>query len=80
MNFNLEFLLQKEEATYQSKMLYLMLEDILLELTSPIEVKCSKYKDFQNEAKSKGWPWELSKGQDNFCPISEHISKDINPY
>ena len=25
-------------------------------------------------------PWELSKGQDNFCPISELIDKEVNPY
>lgn len=24
----------------------------------------------QSEAKKNGWPWCLSKGQDNFCPIS----------
>lgn len=31
-------------------------------------------------AKKGGLPWTLAKGQDNFCPISELISKDIDPY
>ena len=25
-------------------------------------------------------PWELAKGQDNFCPVSELIDKEIDPY
>lgn len=37
-------------------------------------------RDFQKVAKEKGFPWTLAKGQDKFCPISEFIPKDINPY
>ena len=80
MNLNLESIFQREEVIFRSKMLCLTLVDILLELISPIEVKIKKYLDFQNDAKAKGWPWDLSKGQDDFCPISEIISKEINPY
>lgn len=25
-------------------------------------------------------PWALAKGQDNFCPLSEFIPKEIDPY
>jgi 2-keto-4-pentenoate hydratase/2-oxohepta-3-ene-1,7-dioic acid hydratase in catechol pathway len=35
--------------------------------------------DFQNIAKQKGLPWTLSKGQDNFCPVSDLV-KDVDPY
>ncbi len=38
-------------------------------------------RDLQAHFKKQGFPWELSKGQDGFCPISQFISKDkvINP-
>lgn len=41
-----------------------------------------KYLDLQSAAKKTGFPWDLSKGQDNFCPVSEFIdAKEIrNPY
>jgi hypothetical protein len=35
-----------------------------------IEVKILLIIVLQADAKKKGFPWELSKGQDNFCPIS----------
>ena len=57
-----------------------MLEGISLGLISQIEVQNQNMLDFQNQAKKKGWPWELSKGQDNFCPVSDPIDKDIDPY
>ena len=34
-------------------------------------------RDFQNELKAKGQPWELAKCFDTSCPISEFISKDV---
>lgn len=37
-------------------------------------------RDLQGEAKAKGFPWALAKGQDNFCPVSEPVKEDINPY
>lgn len=38
-------------------------------------------RDFQKIAKEKGFPWTLSKGQDNFTPVSDFINKeDIDPY
>lgn len=27
--------------------------------------------ELQSLAKQKGFPWEISKGQDNFCPVSD---------
>ena len=38
------------------------------------------YLDFQELSKSKGIPWLLSKCQDNFCPVSTLIPKNIDPY
>ena len=32
-------------------------------------------RDLQGKAKSQGFPWSLSKGQDNFCPVSNPIDK-----
>ena len=37
-------------------------------------------RDMQSKAKSQGMPWSLAKGQDNFCPVSEFIEKEIDPY
>lgn len=37
-------------------------------------------RDFQAEAKKKGFPWTLAKGQDNFCPITHLIEDKIDPY
>ena len=33
-------------------------------------------RDFQNDLKKKGHPWELAKCFDTSCPISEFISKE----
>ena len=37
-------------------------------------------RDFQKVAKQKGFPWTLAKGQDNFCPVSDLIKEEIDPY
>lgn len=39
-------------------------------------------RDLQAVAKKAGLPWDLSKGQDNFCPVSEFVDSGliINPY
>jgi acylpyruvate hydrolase len=34
-------------------------------------------RDFQNDLKAKGHPWELAKCFDTSCPISDFISKDV---
>merc|ERR1712241_687015 len=34
-------------------------------------------RDFQNELKKKGHPWELAKCFDTSCPISDLISKEV---
>lgn len=37
-------------------------------------------RDFQKVAKQKGFPWTLAKGQDKFCPVSDFIPLNIDPY
>ena len=37
-------------------------------------------RNLQEEAKKKGFPWSLSKGQDNFCPVTNMIDKEVDPY
>ena len=37
-------------------------------------------RDAQGEERKQGFPWTLSKGQKNFCPLSDPIDKDIDPY
>jgi len=34
-------------------------------------------RDFQNNLKAKGHPWELAKCFDTSCPVSDFISKDV---
>jgi 2-keto-4-pentenoate hydratase/2-oxohepta-3-ene-1,7-dioic acid hydratase in catechol pathway len=36
-------------------------------------------RDIQNEAKKKGWPWDIAKGFDTFAPISDVILKENIP-
>lgn len=38
--------------------------------TSLTEVSSNIIVDLQDFAKKKGFPWTMSKGQDNFCPVS----------
>lgn len=33
-------------------------------------------RDWQDTAKSKGWPWDFAKGFDTSCPISDFIVED----
>lgn len=35
--------------------------------------------DLQGFAKKKGFPWCISKGQDNFCPVSD-LFEGVDPY
>lgn len=34
-------------------------------------------RDLQQEAKAKGLPWDVAKGFDSFCPISNYLSKGL---
>lgn len=39
-------------------------------------------RNLQSAAKKAGFPWDLSKGQDKFLPISSFVNKEevMNPY
>jgi hypothetical protein len=79
MSYSWECGSRRQELIYPNTMRITILEDILLGLISRTEVRVIKI-DFQKHAKAKGLPWTLSKGQDNFCPISELIEGPIDPY
>ena len=36
-------------------------------------------REYQATAKEKGWPWSISKGMDDFCPLSKFIPKEQIP-
>ena len=36
-------------------------------------------REYQQIAKDKGWPWSISKGMDDFCPLSKFIPKEEIP-
>lgn len=36
-------------------------------------------REHQNLAKEKGWPWSISKGFDDFCPLSKYIPPEQIP-